>query len=109
MVVVVLLWPALALAVQTYSAKVVGVTDGDTITIHRDGRRQQRVRVHGIDTPERCQPFGTRAREFTAELVFGRTVAVRDHGHDRYGRTIADVGLPGGCDLGRELVWAGLV
>jgi len=106
--VVLLLWPALAAAAQQYAAKVVGVTDGDTITVRREGHPTERVRVHGIDTPEHGQPYGTRAKQFTSQLVFGQTVTIRVRDRDRYGRTVADVVLSDGRDLGQELVRAGL-
>lgn len=90
-----------------FEARVVGVTDGDTITV-LDGTTQVKVRLHGIDCPEKGQPFGARAKQLTAELAFGRTVTVRPAGADRYGRTLADVVLPDGRVLNQELVAAGM-
>lgn len=92
---------------QPFSAPVVGVSDGDTITaLHRGA--QVRIRLNGIDCPERGQPFAARAKQHTAGLAFGRTVTVRPSGTDRWGRVIADVVLPDGRSLNRELVAAGL-
>ncbi len=110
-----IIWGGLLLAVgmgglcscsQEFSAKVVGVADGDTITVLRD-RTQVRVRIDGIDCPESGQAFGGRAKQFTSELTFGKVVRVRPHNKDRYGRTVADVVLPDGRVLNRELVRAG--
>ena len=67
-----------------------------------------RVRLNGIDCPESRQPFGTRAEQLTSALAFGKTVTVEDKGADRYGRMIADVILPNGTSLNRELVKAGM-
>lgn len=83
--------------------KVVGVSDGDTIEVMRAGRAV-RVRLQGIDCPESRQAFGTRAKQFTAELVFGKTVAVQVYGTDQYGRILGEVILPDGRSLNRELV-----
>lgn len=89
-----------------FRAKVVGVSDGDTITVLHD-RRPEKVRLHGIDAPEKGQPFGDRAKQFTADLAFGREVAVYVTGQDRHRRIVADITLPDGRRLNRELVRAG--
>lgn len=86
-----------------FTGRVVGVSDGDTIEVMREGRAV-RVRLQGIDTPESGQPFGTRAKQFTSDLVFGQTVAVQVHGTDQYGRILGEVILPDGRSLNRELV-----
>jgi endonuclease YncB( thermonuclease family) len=82
------------------------VADGDTLTVLHDGRPEV-VRLHGVDAPEKGQPFGTRARAYTGTLVFGQTVTVRVHGRDRYGRTVGEVWLPDGQSLNEALVRAG--
>jgi endonuclease YncB( thermonuclease family) len=91
-----------------YSARVVGISDGDTITVLTADKVQHRIRLHGIDAPETGQDFGTRAKQFASELAFGRTVTVRVHSTDRYGRTVADVILPDGRLLNHEMVREGL-
>ncbi len=99
------------LASQTLAAdftgRVVGVSDGDTITVLHNGKGE-RIRLHGIDCPEKRQAFGNRAKQFTSTLVFGNTVTVQVMDRDRYGRTVAEVLLPDGRSLNRELVRAGL-
>jgi endonuclease YncB( thermonuclease family) len=92
---------------QSFSGRVVGVADGDTIEVLRDGRAM-RVRLHAIDCPERGQPFGRQARQYTGAVAFGKTVIVRVRDTDRYGRLVAEVSLPDGKNLNRELVSAGL-
>lgn len=67
--------------------KVVGVTDGDTITL-RTETETLKVRLEAIDTPERGQPFGTKAKEALSNMVFGQSVTVESSGKDRYGRTL---------------------
>ena len=89
------------------SYRVVRILDGDTIEVLMD-RRPVRVRLQGVDCPERGQAFGTAARRFTSELCFGKQVSLRSYGSDRYGRILADVVLPDGRILNHELVRAGL-
>ena len=103
----ILLWTS-SLAAQTFSAKVVAITDGDTIRVLRD-RTEIRVRLHGIDAPEAQQAFYERARQFTSQLAFGKTVTIRVRDTDQYGRTVADVLLPDGRNLNHELVKAGFI
>ncbi|WP_321478238.1 thermonuclease family protein [uncultured Paludibaculum sp.] len=92
---------------ETWTGKVVGIQDGDTITIMLAGK-QAHVRLDGIDCPELGQPFGHKARERTAELAFGRTVTVRaEKSRDRFGRVLAQVILPDGRNLNRQLVKEG--
>jgi len=84
----------------------VGILDGDTIEVMQDGRAV-RVRLNGIDRPERKQSFGTRAKQFTSRMAFRKEVQVIEKGKDRYGRTLAEVILPDGRSLNRELVREG--
>ncbi len=89
-----------------FTGRVVGVSDGDTITVLTKGK-PVRIRLHGIDCPEKRQGFGTRAKQFTSSLVFGQTVTVHVMDRDRYGRTVGEVLLPDGRTLNRKLVKAG--
>jgi endonuclease YncB( thermonuclease family) len=103
-----LLLPTASLAQhQIFSGKVVGVLDGDTIDVMH-GEKPERVRLNGIDCPEKGQAFGSRAKQFTSDLAFGKNVTVEVIDHDRYGRTVGEVILPDGRGLNRELVRAGL-
>src|SRR5438128_138901 len=70
--------------------------------------KAEKIRLHGIDCPEKGQPFGTKAKQFTSSLAFGKGVTVHVKDTDRYGRTVADVILADGRSLNRELVRAGL-
>ncbi len=89
-----------------FAGRVVGVSDGDTITVLHNGKGE-RIRLHGIDCPEKRQAFGNRAKQFTSKLVFGTTVTVQVVDRDRYGRTVGLVLLPDGRSLNHELVKAG--
>lgn len=99
-----------AAAVETlslFTGRVVGVSDGDTISALRNGRAE-RIRLHGVDSPEKRQAFGQRAKQFTSDLVFGKDVTVRPVTQDKYGRLVAEVVLDDGRSLGEELLKAGL-
>lgn len=63
--------------------RVVGVTDGDTITVLDSSNRQHKIRFAGIDAPEKNQPYGQRAKEHLSELVFNRQVNVETEKKDR--------------------------
>lgn len=92
---------------EIIKGKVVKIADGDTMTVLSENQ-QIRVRLHGIDCPEKKQDFGTRAKLFSSQLAFGKTVTVQVLNKDRYGRAIGLVILPGGEILNRELLKAGL-
>ena len=89
-----------------WSGKVVGVSDGDTITVLRD-KQPQKIRLYGIDCPEKRQPFGKKAKQFTSELVFGKVVEVEPVTTDRYGRTVAFVRVEN-ITVNEELIKEGL-
>lgn len=89
-----------------FQGKVVGVSDGDTITVMHDGKGE-RVRVYGVDTPEKKQDFGNRAKEFTSDFAFGKTAGVESVDTDRYGRTVGIVMVEGKL-LNRALIEAGM-
>lgn len=82
--------PALANNNQV-TCRVVGVSDGDTLTCLSDIKTQYKVRLHGIDAPESKQDFGTQAKYQLANMVFGKDVTLNIKDTDRYGRTVADV------------------
>ena len=92
---------------QTFSGKVVGVLDGDTIEVLNQGR-SQRVRLSEIDSPEKNQPFGKKAKQYTSEMVFGKDVTVQSSGKDKYGRTLGEVYLQNGTNVNHELVRQGM-
>jgi endonuclease YncB( thermonuclease family) len=65
-----------------WSGKVIGVADGDTITVLRD-KEQVRIRPYGIDCPEGGQAFGKKAKKFTSDMIFGKVVEVEPVDVDR--------------------------
>ncbi|MBN1253946.1 MAG: thermonuclease family protein [Deltaproteobacteria bacterium] len=92
--------------VSAWSGKCVGVSDGDTISVMHGGKAEK-IRLNGIDCPESGQAFGKKAKQFTSDMVFGKTVEVFPYEKDRYGRTVADIFICGKI-LSIELVRAGL-
>jgi micrococcal nuclease len=94
-------------APSSWYARVVGVTDGDSVTVLRDRHEQVKIRLYGIDAPERGQPFGTKSRQHLAGLVFGKDVRVIPRDTDRYGRTVAQIEVDG-RDVSIDMVRAGL-
>lgn len=90
------------------SGKVVGVEDGDSITLLTDNNIQIKVRLEGIDCPEKKQDFGSVAKQFTSDLVFSQIVSLQKTGQDRFGRTLGYIFLLDGTNLNEELLKAGL-
>lgn len=75
---------------ESFTGKVVAILDGDTIEVLKNGRKE-RIRLNGIDAPEKSQPFGNASKKFASEKLFGINVNVIVTGTDRYGRSLADV------------------
>ena len=82
-------------AAETISGRVVGVADGDTITVLDADKTQHRIRLSGIDAPEKKQPFGQRSKQSLSDLVFSKSVAVETTKRDRYGREVGKVLIEG--------------
>lgn len=81
------------------SGLVVNVADGDTVTVLDYSRARHKVRLEGIDAPERHQAFGARSKQHLVALVQGRNVIVIWHKRDRYGRILGRVLAPE-CERG---------
>ena len=88
-----------------YQARVVGVTDGDSITVLSDGK-QEKIRLAEIDAPEKGQPYSSKAKQALSELVFGKTVTIQAVSVDRYGRTVARIYVEG-LDVNAAMVARG--
>ena len=95
----------------TLAGTVSYVVDGDTLDIRAAGGRSERVRLIGIDTPERGACHAAAATREARRLALGKPVVLRGDAtqatRDRYGRLLAYVALPGGKDLGQGLVRGG--
>ncbi len=95
-----------AASAQELAGTVVGITDGDTLTLLDATRHQYKIRLTEIDTPEKGQPWGTKAKDALGEKVFKQQVTVVSSGNDRYGRVLGRVYL-GDRDINREMVAEG--
>lgn len=101
--VLILILPSLLFA---WEGKVVSVTDGDTIKVIKDGI-QIKVRLAAIDCPEKGQPWGKKAKQFTSHMALFQTVVVLPESKDRYGRIIGWVFIDE-INLNKALIRAGL-
>lgn len=95
-------------AQEVLTGKVVRVADGDTITLLDSANNQIRVRLFGIDCPEKGQDFSNAATKFTAELVFSDIVHVDVRDIDRYGRIVGVVFNSDSINVNLALLKAGL-
>lgn len=89
-----------------FTGPVVSILDGDTLEV-LNGHHADRIRLSGIDCPEKGQAYGKRAKQAASALAFGKDVTIQTHGHDKYKRTLGDVLLPDGMNLNQELVKQG--
>lgn len=95
------------LSAKHMSGRIVEIQDGDTVTLLM-GQQTYRIRLDGIDCPEKHQAYGQVAKQFTSDQVFGREVKVRWKEKDRYQRYLGTVITADGKNLNRELLKAGL-
>jgi endonuclease YncB( thermonuclease family) len=91
---------------QTFTGRVVEVTDGDTYDVRRSAGGTVTVRLHGVDTPESSQPHGRAATRAARRYIGGENVRVTVEDIGRYGRTVGAVEA-GGADLGALLIRGG--
>lgn len=101
------LMSAAATASADIEGAVVGISDGDTITVLDDARVQHKVRLAGIDAPEKGQAFGARAKQSLSDCAFGNRARVAGEKIDRYGRLVGKVVVEG-VDCNLRQVEAGL-
>lgn len=87
--------------------QIVAVADGDTATLLDADRQQHRIRLDGIDAPEKAQPFGDRSRQSLRDLAHGRDAVAYCSKVDRYERQVCRVTVDG-LDVGLEQVRRGM-
>lgn len=86
-----------------FSAKVVKVSDGDTITVLTQNKDSIKVRLYGIDAPEAKQDFGKVSKEYLSSLIAGKIVEIKSSGQDRYGRILGAI-YAGNTDINAKMV-----
>ena len=90
-----------------WTGTVVGISDGDTVTVLTAHKKQVKVRLTEIDAPEKKQAFGQKSKDHLGSLCFGKEVQIKPKNYDRNKRLIADSFTASGKDLSREMVRAG--
>lgn len=90
------------------SAKVVGISDGDTITVLLEDNTSKKIRLAEVDCPEKSQAFGKNAKQFTSDQIFGKKITFIKTKTDRYGRIIAKLYYNKNKYLSEEIIRAGL-
>jgi len=91
----------------TITGRVVAVADGDTITVLDNTNTQHKIRLAGIDAPEKKQAFGNVSKKSLSDLVYGKQVDVDWQKQDRYGRTVGKVVI-NGVDANLEQIKRGM-
>jgi endonuclease YncB( thermonuclease family) len=94
-------------ATEVIEGRVVGVHDGDTVTLLIMGNQQLKIRLAQIDAPELDQAFGQKSKQSLSDLVFNKTIKVEKETVDKYGRTVGTL-LVDGVDANREQVKRGM-
>ena len=106
---VALLWCSLMLVehgmADDFKGEVIRVLDGDTIEVLHE-KKPERIRLYGIDCPEKGQAFGQKAKQATSSLLFGKDVRIESHGRDKHRRTLGTV-FNGDLNVNQELVREG--
>ena len=86
---------AIEVGAATLKGKVIGISDGDTVDVLDSSKTTHRIRLAGIDAPEKAQPFGQRSKEHLSDSVFGKQVEVHGGKIDKYGRTVGKILING--------------
>lgn len=89
------------------TGKVVGIIDGDTYDILLNGSKTVRIRMEGIDAPEKGMPFYKKAKNYLSELCFGKIIRLEIHKTDSHDRKVAFSYLDDGTELSHEMIKAG--
>jgi endonuclease YncB( thermonuclease family) len=92
---------------ETLQGRVIAVTDGDTVKVLDASNTEWKIRLMGIDAPEKKQAFGTRSKSNLSDLVYDKTVVVEYSKQDRYGRTVGKI-IVNGVDANLEQIKAGM-
>ncbi|MGZ8945728.1 MAG: thermonuclease family protein [Methylococcaceae bacterium] len=94
-------------ASEILEGRVVGVHDGDTITLLMEGNQQLKIRLAQIDAPELDQAFGQKSKQSLSDMVFNKTIKVEKETIDKYGRTVGTL-IVDGVDANKEQVYRGM-
>lgn len=92
----------------TLSGRIVGIKDGDTVVVLDSLNHQTTLRLAEVDCPEKSQPFGTKAKQFTSDQIYSKQIKYVVIDIDRYGRSIAMIYYDDNKYLSAELIKSGL-
>ena len=92
---------------DTFNGFVTGITDGDTLTLLDDQKQQHKIRVVGIDAPEKVQPFGAKSQANLGLLAFNKQARAECPKRDRYGRELCKIFVDG-QDVGLQQITDGM-
>jgi endonuclease YncB( thermonuclease family) len=90
-----ILWASLTVAAEVLNGTVVGISDGDTITVLDNSSKEHKVRLMGIDAPEKSQAFGNEAKQTLLNYIYKKEVSVEYKKYDKYKRIVGKVTLNG--------------
>lgn len=90
------------------TGKVIAVSDGDTLKVLDENNVEHKIRLKGIDAPEKKQDFGQKSKDSLSELVFGKTVTIDNTSTDRYDRTVGKVIIENNKDVNLEQIRRGM-
>jgi len=99
---------SVSLAQTVYTGKVIAIKDGDTVVVIDSLNTQTTLRLAEVDCPEKNQPFGTKAKQFTSDQVYLKTIKYVVTDTDRYGRSIAMIYYDNNKYLSAEIIRAGM-
>ena len=93
---------------QEFTVRVVGISDGDTFTAINRDNLQLKIRIYGIDAPEKGQGFGNKAKEVLSDYVYGQNIVIDVQSRDSWGRYVSYVFTPDGKDVSLLMLKAGM-
>lgn len=97
-----------AQSITRLTGKVIRILDGDTFELLVNGNTPVKVRMNGIDAPEKKQAFGQKSKDYLGALCFGKTIEVTSTGKDRYNRVLGTAYTLTGMDINKEMIKAGM-
>jgi endonuclease YncB( thermonuclease family) len=92
---------------ETITGRVIGVTDGDTVTVLDGENQQHKIRLSGIDAPEKAQAFGTKSKQSLSDCAYNQQASVEYTKRDRYKRIVGKV-VVSGRDCNLEQIRSGM-
>lgn len=93
---------------STLTGRIIGIKDGDTVVVLDSLKNQTTLRLAEVDCPEKSQPFGTKAKQFTSDQIYRKKIKYVVTDIDRYGRSIAMIYYDDNKYLSAEIIKTGM-